>query len=262
MPAAREVCISTDRGRLHAKIWNGPHAAHPPPFVLFHDSLGCVALWRDFPEKLAAATERAVIAYDRLGFGKSDAHPGNLDFKLIRDEASYVLPALRKQFAFDQFIAFGHSVGGGMAIECAAAFPDLCVALITESAQTFVEDRTLDGIRDARRAFAQDAQVERLRKYHGDKAAWVLSAWVDTWLAPEFAAWNLDRALTQVRCPVLAIHGGRDEYGSIRHPERIAALANAPVTLKILAQYGHVPHREAESAVLEWVANFVGSLTR
>ncbi|MCR2726207.1 alpha/beta hydrolase, partial [Salmonella enterica] len=85
------------------------------------------------------------------------------------------------------FIAFGHSVGGGMGICCAAAHPDDCRALITESAQTFAEDRTLDGIRAAQRNFAEPGQLDRLKKYHGDKAAWVLSAWVDTWLSPAFA---------------------------------------------------------------------------
>lgn len=55
--------------------------------ILLHDSLGSVELWRDFPENLATCTGWPVVAYDRLGFGKSDAHPGKLQANFIRDEA-------------------------------------------------------------------------------------------------------------------------------------------------------------------------------
>lgn len=44
--------------------------------------------------------------------------------------------------------------------------------LITESAQAFVEDRTIKEILDAKRLFAQPGQLNHLEKYHGDKAAW------------------------------------------------------------------------------------------
>ena len=49
-----------------------------PPIVLFHESLGCIELWRDFPRKLSQITGREVIAYDRLGFGQSDVYSGLL----------------------------------------------------------------------------------------------------------------------------------------------------------------------------------------
>ena len=69
------------------------------PIVLLHDSLGCVELWRDFPAELSAATGRRVVAYDRLGFGRSDARaePPALDF--IADEARTAFPLVREQLA-------------------------------------------------------------------------------------------------------------------------------------------------------------------
>jgi pimeloyl-ACP methyl ester carboxylesterase len=250
-PAIQDIWIPTELGRLYARRWR-PAAAptDAAPIVLFHDSLGCVALWRDFPERLAEATGREVIAYDRLGFGQSDPHPGQLDEYFVVDEAQHGFRALRETLALERFVAFGHSVGGGMAIACAAAYPGACRALITESAQAFVEERTLEGIRAARASFAQPGQADRLRKYHGDKAPWVLFAWIDTWTAPSFADWNLDDELRRVACPVLAIHGDQDEYGSLRHPRRIASLSAAPVTLRIGESWGHVPHREHEAGVL------------
>ncbi|QQP94964.1 alpha/beta fold hydrolase [Lysobacter enzymogenes] len=248
----QDLHIATPHGRLFAQRWHaGGDAA---PIVLLHDSLGCVELWRDFPAALAAATARDVVAYDRLGFGRSDPHPGRLDAGFIAAEAGAGFAHVREAFALEHFVAFGHSVGGGMAVGCAARYPAQCRALVTESAQAFVEDRTRDGILAARAAFAEPGQVERLGKYHGDKAAWVLSAWIDTWLAPAFADWNLDAQLAGVHCPTLAVHGERDEYGSVRHPERIAAGVRGPATLSVLPGCGHVPHRERAGETLDLIA--------
>ncbi|HEX6928300.1 MAG TPA: alpha/beta hydrolase [Gammaproteobacteria bacterium] len=255
--SSTEDRIVTARGRLFVKRWMPPGAAGRAPVVLFHDSLGTVELWRDFPGQLALATAREIIAYDRAGFGQSDPRPGALGMNFIRDEASGSFSDLCEQLALERFVAFGHSVGGAMAVACAAAFPGRCQALVTESAQAFVEDRTLDGIRDARQAFAPPGQLERLEKYHGGKAAWVLAAWIDTWLSEDFRNWSLDEDLCGLRCPILAIHGDRDEYGSLRHLERIAALAGGPVVTKTLPDCGHVPYRERQRAVTHAVKAFL-----
>jgi len=226
-------------------------------FLLFHDSLGCVDLWRDFPERLASATRRVVVAYDRLGFGRSDPYPGLLPAHFIRDEAVNSVASLQEQLGLGVFIPFGHSVGGGMAVATAARLPDLCTALVTESAQAFVEDRTLAGIRAAKAAFQEPGQIERLERYHGSKARWVLDAWTETWLSPAFAHWTLDEDLKQVRCPALAIHGDEDEYGSERHPKRIARLTPGPSEPVILSSCGHVPHRERPEEVLREITDFL-----
>jgi pimeloyl-ACP methyl ester carboxylesterase len=162
-----------------------------------------------------------------------------------------------RHFALERFVAVGHSVGGAMASECAAVLPQRCQALITLAAQTLVEPCTLAGIQAAARTFAQPGQLERLQRYHGDKAAWVLDAWVDTWLADEFRDWSLDETLPKVRCPLLAIHGEHDEYGSRLHPERFATLAAGPSQMLILPGCGHVPQREHPEQVLQAVARFL-----
>jgi pimeloyl-ACP methyl ester carboxylesterase len=257
--ATEERWINTDRGRLYAKRWIAPSAAPSgaTPIVLFHDSLGCVELWRDFPEQLARSAGRDVIAYDRLGFGRSDAHPGALRNDFIHDEAQVDFRSVRDQLGLQDFIALGHSVGGGMAVACAAVHAGDCRALVTESAQAFVEDCTINGILDARAKFQQPGQLDRLRKYHGDKAAWVLHAWIDTWLAPDFADWNLDSDLLRVQCPVLVIHGDRDEYGSLLQPHRIAGLNGDRATLEILPDGGHVPHHEQREIVLSLLGKWL-----
>jgi pimeloyl-ACP methyl ester carboxylesterase len=263
--ATREdAWVEHSHGRISARIWSpatdSTSAAINSPIVLFHDSLGCVDLWRTFPAALSQNTGRRVIAYDRLGFGRSDRRrdmPG-LDF--MSDEAETYFPALREQLGLKRFIAFGHSAGGAMALHCAARFRDACDAVITESAQAFLEDRTMRSISEAREQFKQEKQVGRLKKYHGDKATWVLSAWTETWLHPQFANWSLAAVLPRVTCPLLVIHGIHDEYGSTRHPEMIAELSGGPSRLEILADTYPVPHRERERAVVDLVTAFVASI--
>lgn len=254
--ATHALRVATDSGALHVQRWS-PEAPQPRlPIVLLHDSLGCTELWRGFPAELARATGHPVISYDRLGFGRSDPHPGVLKSDFVGTEAQGSFAAVLEAFAIDRFLLLGHSVGGGMALSIAAAYPERCVAVITESAQSFVETLTLDGIRAARDSFATPGQIERLEKYHPGKARWVLDAWVDTWLAPAFAEWSLDAVLPRVRCPVLAFQGANDEFGSARQPERIAALAAGAVSVQTLP-CGHVPHRECAAQVLERVQAFV-----
>ena len=260
---ARDHWVATAQGRLFARVWIARDLRRDtgPPILLFHDSLGCVELWRDFPEQLSAATGRCVVAYDRLGFGRSDPHPGTLPLTFIRDEGAVTVPRPCEALGIDAFVVFGHSVGGGMAIATAARWPERCVAVVTESAQTYVEDRTRAGLLAARVEFARPGQLERLSRYHGMKARWVLDAWIETWLSPAFAGWSLDEDLRDVRCPVLALHGDRDEYGSVAHPERIARLTHGPAQAVILEGCGHVPHREQPARVLAEVAGFLTSVS-
>ncbi len=263
-PLTVDTWVEHPQGRLFARSWIPSccqGVAPPgPPIVLFHDSLGCVALWRDFPAQLSTATGRRVIAYDRLGFGQSDPRPERPALDFIADEARTYFPALREGLDFGRFIAFGHSVGGGMAIHCAAEFDADCEALITESAQTFAEDRTLHSIAEAKEQFEDASQRQRLAKYHGDKAGWVVEAWTENWLHPGFATWSLAPVLPQVRCPILALHGIHDEYGSTIHPETIGRLAAGPSRVEILPDTYHVPHRERPAEVLDLVAGFIASL--
>lgn len=241
----------------------GPSRTDRPAIVLMHESLGGIALWRDFPAQLAERTGCAVIAYDRYGFGASQARSGPLAADFIAAEASPWLAGVLQQLALGPVVLFGHSVGAGMALCAAAQLPQQVLAVITEAAQAFVEERTLQGIRAARDSFADAAQVQRLARYHGNdevKARWVLDAWIDTWLAPDFAGWSLDAMLPRVQCPVLALHGDQDEYGSLAHPQRIARLAGAgrsQVEMQVLQRCGHVPHREQAEQVLLAVSDFL-----
>ncbi|MFL6681899.1 MAG: alpha/beta fold hydrolase [Burkholderiaceae bacterium] len=252
--------IAHAEGRIFAREWPAVDAGvAAPPLVLLHDSLGCVALWREFPALLARDTGRRVIAYDRAGFGASDARGTRPSLDFIVEEATTWFPIVRRHFGIDRFAVLGHSVGGGMAVNIAARHSDSCTALVTIAAQAFVEERTLSALRAARESFSQAGAMARLERYHGDKAAWVLSAWLDTWLDPAFAHWSLARVLPGARCPVLALHGELDEYGSSAHPAMIARLAGGPARMEMLAGLGHVPQRERPGEIARRVATFLAT---
>lgn len=261
--SATDHWIQTPNGKIFARSWKPQNSyladQDSTPILLFHDSLGCIQLWRQFPALLADATGRTVYAYDRLGFGQSEIQIKPSPISFIEDEARIYFPLICKQLGLETVILFGHSVGGAMAVNCASLYPELCEAVITESSQAFVEDRTVEGILAAKKNFAQPGEISKLEKYHGDKALWVLKAWTDVWLSTEFANWSLKEALPKVHCPVLAIHGDKDEFGSHLFPEMITHLAGGHSEMRLFENCGHVPHKEQTQVVLETVAQFLKS---
>ncbi len=258
----RDYDIAIPQGTLFARSWRPEEAraASKVPILLLHDSLGSVELWREFPEQLARGTGRRVLAYDRLGFGRSTPYPGTIPFSFIGDEAEINLPLLQEQMGFGRFIPFGHSVGGGMAIMMAARYKEDCAALITEAAQSFTDKEIFGGLHRARELFRDPEQFARLKRYHGEKAGWVLSSWIDTWLSPPFENWTLAGELAKIEIPVLALHGDHDEYGATEHARRISTGTAGPARMVIIEDCGHVPHRERAEAVLETVKAFLADV--
>lgn len=126
-----------------------------------------------------------------------------------------------------------------MAAEVGAIFQDSCNAVVAESALPFVEENSFVGVAAAKKACKSEALLDKLRKYHGDKVNWVLSAWTDAWHLPEFADWNLFDALRNTRRPLLAIHRENDEYGSPRFPEIVRRLSGGPTEILTIPGCGH-----------------------
>lgn len=254
----QELRIEMSGGSVYLKKWVPQSSCDNLPIILLHDSLGSVGLWRDFPLKLSQVTSRSVYAYDRLGFGKSTEREALPSTSFIEEEADLYFPLIKKQLGLEDYILLGHSVGGAMAINIAARDSD-CRAVITLSAQAFVEDVTIAGVREAKKIFGQVEKMERLEKWHGPKASWVLRAWTELWLSDEFKDWSLEPAVRKLKCPVLTIHGDRDEYGSTAFPEFISRNTKGTADMLIVQDCGHMPHKEKASVVLGAITTFLAT---
>ena len=248
--------IEVPGGKIFSRTWSSDKKSNSP-IILLHDSLGSIDLWGSFPLTIAETTKRTVVAYDRLGFGRSTARQELPSIRFISEEAEIYFPAIKSELEIKHFTLFGHSVGGAMAVSIAAHFQNECDAVITESAQAFVEDLTIKGIQIAKQKFKNPEAVEKLKKLHGEKAQWVLNAWIDVWLSPEFSSWSLKDTLPKLKCPLLAIHGDKDDYGSKKFPEMISGLAGGKSQMQLIADCGHVPHREKKEQVLHLVNSFL-----
>lgn len=255
---SKEMFVDVKGGSIYIKKWIPENLKCTSPIVLMHDSLGCVDLWRDFPEELARSLSCVVIAYDRLGFGRSSVNENTPGINFVWDEADFYFSHIKSAAQFSTYYLFGHSVGGGMSIGIAATDNE-CIGVITESAQAFVEEITIKGIKEAQTLFQSPEQIERLKKWHGNKANWVLSAWIDVWLSAEFLSWSLEPRIGKVTCPVLALHGDRDEYGSTAFPEYIVGNTAGESSMIIIENCGHVPHKEKMDEVINHTKSFIYS---
>lgn len=250
---ATDKFLDIHGGQVFVRIWEKNN--NLIPVIMLHDSLGCVETWRDFPEILSQHLNRTVIAYDRLGFGKSSERIAPPSYGFIEEE-SKIIAKITQALELNEYILFGYSVGGAMSLIAAKNNPQ-CKAVISESAQVFVEEQTKAGIINAIAFYQDPVKFDKLKKYHGEKTTWVFKAWTDTWLAPEFANWSLLSYLPDVLCPVLVIHGDKDEYGSLAFPDGIATTVAGNSKKVILHNCGHIPHREHETEVLSEVKSFL-----
>lgn len=231
-----------------------------PTIIFLHDSLGCIQLWRDFPSAVGEKTNCNTLIYDRQGYGESD------DFDTIDRENNYmeveadVLSEMIKTFELKDVVLFGHSDGGTIALQTAAKYPNLIKGVITEGAHVFVEDITIDGVKEGVLAYENTNLKERLYKYHGDKTDNVFWAWATIWLSDKYRDWNIEHELKSIVCSCLIIQGEQDEYGTIKQVDAIVNNISGDAVKLIIPAIGHTPHKEARSIVLKETANFINNL--
>ena len=226
-----------------------------PTLVLLHEGLGSMAMWRDFPGRLAHATGCNAVVYSRYGYGKSDPLGENRGVRYMHDEALVALPALIDKLAIPWPILVGHSDGGSIALIHAGAGKRAVTGVVTLAAHVLVEDVSVASIAAAKTAFATTDLRARLARYH-DNVDVMFRGWNDIWLHPDFRAWNIEEYLPGIACPVLAIQGEDDEYGTMEQMRRIGAKVK-DVELLALEDCRHSPHRDQPDAVLEAVTRFV-----
>lgn len=241
--------------------WVGANDPQVPLLVFLHEGLGSVSMWRDFPHQLCEAAGVRGLVYSRPGYGRSTPRRSDerwgLDFMHV--QAREVLPALLQALGVDTLAAppwlFGHSDGGSIALIHASSFPQRVAGAIVMAPHILVEEFGLASIREARDAYRKTDLRDRLARHHADVDS-AFRGWNDIWLDPAFPTWSIEDLLPAIRCPLLAIQGHDDQYGTMEQIEGIARRAPQTELLK-LAHCGHSPHRDQPAAVIAAAKRFL-----
>jgi len=239
--------------------WVGETDAAAPVMVFLHEGLGSVALWKDFPGQLCHQLQMRGLVYSRPGYGQSTPRnkdePWGPDF--MHRQAFEVLPALLSQLNIDRPWLFGHSDGGSISLLYASRHADRCAGVIAVAPHIMVEDISIASIQIARDAYLHQGLRERLARYHDDVDS-AFFGWNDIWLSPAFRGWSIEAELEGIRCPLLAIQGEDDEYGTMEQVYGIQRILPDAVVVP-LAHCGHSPHRDQPQLLTEVVTQFVSA---
>ena len=232
----------------------------PLPLVLLHEGLGSISAWGSFPTALAEGSGRPVLAYDRAGYGRSGSKPGPWPAEFMHHEAVELAAVLASE-GIGEAILVGHSDGATISLLYPSQAPAGSAAvagIVSLSAHVLVEDMNVAAIENLRATYG-DGLAAALARHHDD-ADTVFELWSDVWVSDRFRPWNIEAELGSVTCPVLAVQGEADGYGTMIQVERVAGAVGGPVELVGLPGVDHWPHKEARADVIHLVTDFADEI--
>lgn len=248
---ATSVGVDVDGVRLDTRHQPGDPDA--PALVFLHEGVGCIELWRSFPDDVREAVGHPVtIVYSRAGYGHSGPTALPRPTTYMHDEADRVVPAMLDRFDIERCVLVGHSDGASIALLTAGGEPRTAsrvAGLVLLAPHVFVEEVSVASIAAARERYRTTDLRTRLARYH-DHVDNAFYGWNDAWLSPEFRDWNISDRLPAVTCPVAIIQGTADEYGTPAQLDAIEACVSGPVERTLIDGVGHTPHLEAPEPTL------------
>ncbi len=238
--------------------------------VLVHEMGGSLESWDEVVPHFASS--RRVLRYDTRGAGMSQKVRGELTFCTMASDVAALLDAL--EIAGPVALA-GVAVGGAIALQFAAEFPERASAVIVGSPAT--------GIAAARRP----AALERLAKIEsqgmasvaedamlngyalelrgdGKRFAQFRSRWLGNDPASYATIWrmlanaDMQEALSEIRCPALVIGGSLDR---VRPPAIAQDVAKAiPGARYVEIDTGHYMAVQAPDLIARCIDEFLSSV--
>jgi pimeloyl-ACP methyl ester carboxylesterase len=236
-------------------------AVDVPLVVFLHEGLGSLSMWKDYPQRLCDACGSRGLVFSRAGYGRSTPRRADerwpVDF--MHREAHDVLPRLFDRLGVGADAnppwLLGHSDGGSIALIHAGAFPHAVAGVVAVAPHIFVEDVSMASIAAARDAYRATDLRTRLARYHDDPDS-AFFGWNDVWLDPAFRDWSIEPVLDRLQCPILAVQGEDDEYGTLAQVTGIRArVPHAEIV--VLVNCGHSPQRDQPEALTRTVADFI-----
>lgn len=240
-----------------------PPGSNDTTLIFLHEGLGCLAMWRSFPQQVAAATGCRALIYSRAGYGGSDPCELPRPLTFMHDEALKILPQLLDVSKIQNAILIGHSDGASIALINAGGLADQRIqGLILMAPHVFVEQLTVNSISEALNSYQDGDLRARLARYHGEHVDRTFHGWIRAWLDQDFMAWNLEAFLPKIEVPVLLIQGEQDNYGTLRQLQCIQAKLPHGADMEILPDCGHAPFRDRPVETLQIVTGFLAKILR
>ncbi|SFB84472.1 Pimeloyl-ACP methyl ester carboxylesterase [Polaromonas sp. OV174] len=241
--------------------WIGRDRATAPLIVFLHEGLGSVTMWRDFPQRLCEAAACQGLVYSRPGYGRSTPRTAEdaWDLDFMHRQAHEVLPALLAALGIDAAVQrpwlLGHSDGGSITLLYAARYPQHIAGAVVLAPHILVEELSVSSIEKTRTAYLETDLRQRLARHHDDpdSAFW---GWNNIWLRPDFKHWSIQDEIGSIGCPLLAVQGLDDEYGTLEQIHGIARRVPQTELLELTA-CGHSPHRDQPEQLITAIAAFI-----
>lgn len=239
--------------------WLAPERKDRPLVIFLHEGLGSVAMWGDFPHLVCQALGWRGFVYSRPGYGKSTPLSAGMVLSpdYLHRQAQDLLPVLLGNLGVDAKVQppwiLGHSDGGSIALLYASSHP--CAGLVVMAPHIYLEPECLAGIRKAQQDYEGGRLRTSLSRFHRDPDS-IFRGWSRAWLGSAFATWSIRDVLGAIDCPILAIQGDQDQYGTLEQVRGIARFASQTRVIE-LADCGHWPHREKTESVLRELTEFI-----
>ena len=249
--------LALKEGKIEYQLYD-PQPGETRTLVFLHEGLGCVSMWKDFPEKLAEKTGCGALVYSRFGYGKSDPCelPRTSDF--MHEEGLDVLPRIIEQTGIREHILIGHSDGGSIGLIYAGGIrPASLKGVVSIAAHVFCEQITVDSIRKARTEWERGNLKEKLHRYHMKNTETAFKGWNEVWLDPAFMEWNIEEYLFTIKVPVLAVQGEEDPYGTRAQVDSIVRNCRGRAHPLLIPGCGHAPHIEKKDLLLDKLSAFI-----
>ncbi len=226
--------------------------------VFLHEGLGCIAMWRDFPGKLAVACGLPGLVYSRAGYGGSEGIELPRPITYQEDEARDALTEVLDTLGIEKAILIGHSDGGTIAlIHAGLDARDRILGAVTMAAHVFNEEICLAGIREARKVWETTDLRDRLKRFHGNNVDTAFLGWNDTWQRDDYWHWNVEKYLSAISRPLLVMQGKDDHYGSEAQVDAIVRGTGGPAEKLMIADCGHNPHFDQQAETIAAITRFV-----
>ncbi len=220
----------------------------PVRIVLLHDGLGSIANWGDVPNRIAAETGVAVMAYDRPGHGASTPVPdGPWPTEWLRQNAE-LFGELLAHHRIERPVLVGHSDGASIALLYAAMRPDDVRGVLSIAAHTYVEPICSSAIVEMREKTA--GIVWGLARSH-EHPAELFEAWSGVWVSDDFQPWDIRSELASITAPTVVAQGTNDEYATDAMVHDTVAAIGANARPHFIDGRGHLVHYEDPDPIVD-----------